>query len=343
MEILNLNKKDKRVIFIPRTIEDLWTIKSIVQEADLISGSSSRRLRVNEESGESERKPIFVKLKIEKCEYSNTLDSLRFTGKIIEGKPLEIAPIGEYHTIEIKLDEKYTLEKCDLFEHEIELLKNSTKISSLVLLVIISYEEAEFFKLTDIGIKEITTIVSGKSGKRYTSDFKQEEYFEKIYEVISQQKQINLILAGSGRLKSELHNYISSKSKSYRILEVNIQNTSKNAVYELFTKDEVSKFFTNSVIYSQKKLLDIFLENLGKDNGRAVYGINEIEKYLSLGAMEFILINEDYWKNNKDKLVSIINLADNYKTKVLVVDNTFDISKNIKSFGGIIGNLRYSP
>ena len=64
MKVIHLNYKEKEIVFILNTIEDLWVLKSISQIGDLISGTSYRRSKI-EETGDSKRIPFFVSIKIE--------------------------------------------------------------------------------------------------------------------------------------------------------------------------------------------------------------------------------------------------------------------------------------
>ena len=327
-------------MFILQTIEDLWVLKSIIELEDIIKGSSYRRQR-QEGQTSSERKPIFVSINIDKFDYSGELNSLRFTGKIIESKPSDLAPVGEHHTLEIKLNEKYTLIKNNLYNHQIDLLKKTSSLSNKISLVVLDDEKAEVFQLTDIGVKSISSINSGKHGKRYNSTYDYTDYFEKVYSIISESKD-QLIIAGPGHIKSKLHDFIKSKSNSHRIIEVNLQNVSKSSINELFTKKEVSKFFENSLIFKEQEMLDTFKEHLGKDNGKAIYGLKDIKDVLDQGIIQYILISENLWKSELDKIQELIINADKLQTKIHIVDSAHEeIIKTLQSFTGIIAVLRY--
>ncbi|MDD3178011.1 MAG: hypothetical protein PHR26_00670 [Candidatus ainarchaeum sp.] len=340
MNILELNKKLKKLVFIPQTIEDLWVLKNISFEKDLISGKSYRRQK-QEDTNNSERKPVFVCLEINKIEYSSFLNSLRFTGIINNSSPSDLAPKGEFHTLEIKLNEKYSLEKKNFFDHEINLIKNSSKITNKINLVVIDDEFAEIFELTDIGVKSISKIASGKSGKRFSekSDYSF-SFFEEVYNCLSKNNPI--IIAGPGHYKSRFSKFLKSKSSLLRISEVSLQNTSKSSINELFTKKEVSLFFKDSIIFKEKEMIEKFKEELGKSSNKAIYGYNDINKYMTLGIIDFILISESFWRKNIDSIQNLIIDADKTKTKVHVVDLSHeDISKTLNSFSGIIGVLKF--
>jgi len=340
MNIISL-QKDGKVVFIPQTLEDLWIIKSITDTGDTISGQSYRRARGNEADSESTRKPVFVSVSVEKFDFSKELNSLRFTGKIIDSKPQDLAPLGEYHTLEIFLNKTYTLVKPQFFSHQLELLQNNNSAFSIsILLIAIDDEKANIFELTNIGTKDIAGIESGKHGKRYSSDFDFSNFFSQILSVVSRYD-CQMIIAGPGATKTALSNYIKEKQRSVRILELNLSNTSKSSINELFTKVEVSRFFENSIIYKEQKIMEQFLENLGKGNNKTAYALPEVTRALELGACETILISETLWKSDIEKIQELIRKAESFKVKVHIVDDEHEISKSLKSFGGIISTLRY--
>ena len=339
MQILKIDKKNNEISFILHTIEDLWAIKSIISPGDIISGGSYRRQR-QEELGTSERKPVFVSILIEKFDYSSELNSLRFTGVIVFSKPPELAPLRDHHTLEIVFSEKYNLKKNNLFQYQIDILKKISSMSNKLSAIVIDDEKAEIFELTDIGIGPSVGIPSGKSGKRYESNYSYDSFFEKIYELIKGKRE-PIIIAGPGQPKTKLKEFLLIKDNTFKISLVNIQNISKSSIKELFTKKEISKVFENSLIYKENKYLEEFLKNLGKDTGKSIYGLKEVSEKINTGAIEFILITEDIWKNNVDKIQELIINAEKYNSKVHVVDSTHLVTETIDSFGGIIALLRY--
>jgi len=341
MKLLHLNKKDKELVFISETIEDLWILKNIIEIGDLIKGTSYRRQR-QDELNSSVRKPVFVVISIEKFDYSSELDSLRFTGKIIESKPQDLAPIGEHHTIEIKLNEKYVLIKNNLYEHQINLIKRTNNFKANILLIAIDDESSDIFKISNTSISSVAKINSPKSGKRYECDEQKKQYFENVFEVIAKFVANQIIVAGPGFTKSDLISFLKLKNNKFKLNEVSIQNTSKSSINELFTKKEVAKIFENSLLIKEQEILNSFKENLGKNNGKAIYGIKEISYALSKGAIKEILISERFWRDNMDLIQKLVLSAEKLKTYVHIIDSSHnEIIKTLNSFGGLIANLRF--
>ncbi len=340
MKIIELNKKEKTIKFVAERLEDLWTIKTITCEGDVISGTTYRRQK-DDETTTSIRKPVFISVDIEKFDYSDQHNTLRYTGKIVFSKPKELAPLGDYHTIEVELNNLYTLKKKQLFLHEIELLKRKTNDVS-VLLIALDLEKAHLFNIKSIGFSEIAVIDSNLSGKRYKSDTKKEDYFKEIYETIININNNQIIVAGPGHTKSQLGEYIKEKNKSLKILEVNLQNISLNSVYELFSKKQVSRFFEESIIYKENEIIEVFKKNLGQNNNLVAYGLKDVKNAVSLGACKEILVTEKLWREKIEEIQEIILLAEKQNSLIYVVDNKHEeIIKTIKSFGGVISNLRY--
>jgi len=339
MKIITLDKKGK-LVFVAQTIEDLWVIKSITDPKDKISGGSYRRTRASEDDEESARKPIFVTIEIEKIDFSSELDSLRFTGIITESNPSALAPIGEHHTLEIQLGKPYTLHKQQFFSHQLELLHSNPSLESAITLIALDDENATIFTLTNTSTKMLAKINSGKPGKRFASDFDYKDYFQQILSVVSKQGN-QLIIAGPGATKKKLANFLNENLKEPMLLTLNLQNTGVSAISELFKKEEVSRFFNNSIIYKEQKVLEQFLYNLGKNNNKAIYGLLEIEQAIELGAIENMLISEQLWRKETDKIAKLLRTAEKKGTKVHIVDASHQTHKALSSFGGAIANLFY--
>lgn len=339
MNIISLDKT--KLVFVPQSLEDLWIIKTITDKNDTLSGTSYRRTRGNENDDSSERKPVFVALTVEKFDFSSELNSLRFTGKVCFSKPEELIPLGEYHTLEINLNKTYTLSKNYFYRHQLDLLNSSSFLEHSIILVSVDDEKANLYKLTNTGVSEITEIYSGKHGKRYFSEFDYSNYFNQIHSILINYDS-QLIIAGAGNTKSKLSSFIKAKNKSTKILEVNLSNRDRSSVTELFKKPEISRFFTNSIVYKEQKIFDKFLENLGKDNRKAIYGLKEIEEAINFGAVDTILISENLWKEDIDNISEVIKKAESLKIKIHIVDSTHDIHNSLKTFGGIIAILRFA-
>jgi len=339
MKILKLDLKSNEISFICQTIEDLWIIKSIAENGDSIKGSSYRRLK-NDQTGDSDRKPVFVEVSIEKQDYSSTLNSLRFTGKIISSKPTELAPLGEYHTIEVSFNNKFTLTKKNIFNYQLDLLKNANALENKVDIIILDDDSCEVYLLSGIENKLIASLKSGKHGKRYNQTFDFSSFFEEVFSIISKSKN-SLIIAGPGDTKNKFHKYLKDKYNISAIV-LNISNISKSSINELLSKKEVLRFFKDSILYKEKDMIDRFKEHLGKDNSLAIYSLKDVSQILESGACEFILISYSLWEKEIDLVQSLIKKAEKFKTKVHIVDPSHqEVIKTLNSFGGVISVLRY--
>ena len=85
------------------------------------------------------------------------------------------------------------------------------------------------------------------------------------------------------------------------------------------------------------KALEEFKYHLAKDDGLAVYGDKEVKNALQMGALKFILIDE-----NREDADEIAEEAQKYGTKVYFLPEDFPEAEWVrKTFGGLVGVLRY--
>jgi protein pelota len=82
-------------------IDDLWSLSGIIEKGDYLEGETYRKIKVgSDEASDSAKKRIFLKIMVEKREFSQYSNVFRVSGIIIDG-PDDI-PRGLYHTFNIE-------------------------------------------------------------------------------------------------------------------------------------------------------------------------------------------------------------------------------------------------
>jgi protein pelota len=108
MRVIRFNELANALKLQPDSFDDLYLLARIVSPGDIVEGRSFRRFQ-NEMGEKGEQKEVFVSISIEKSELDKSGERLRFTGKIIKGKPEELIRIGSYHTINIAPGDEITI------------------------------------------------------------------------------------------------------------------------------------------------------------------------------------------------------------------------------------------
>ena len=124
MKIGKQDPKEGEIRLTPENTEDLWHIERILQPGDFIISRTFRRFKATEGDA-GEKKPVTMKLLVEKVEFSRFANRLRVTGKIIEGTPEEFVQQGSYHTVDIEQDFPFSIIKEKWMSHHLARIKQA--------------------------------------------------------------------------------------------------------------------------------------------------------------------------------------------------------------------------
>lgn len=177
---------------------------------------------------------------------------------------------------------------------------------------------------------------------------KRHNYIRKVAETAAQLFITNdhvtingLIIAGCADLKSEL-----SESKLFdprlesKILQLfDISYGNEMGFNQAI---EMSQSLLEGVTFlNEKKLLQSYFDLIAQDTGRYCYGLEQTLEALESGAVEIMIV----WENYESSIYTPDWFADNYTqfgAKLSIIsDKTPEGSQFVKGFGGIGGILRY--
>ncbi len=169
MKLLHSDLKKGEVKVLTQSMDDLWYLSTIIEPKDIVKGKTLRKIKIgSEESRESAKKAVFMKLEAEKVEFSKTTNILRVLG-IIKEAPEDV-PLGSHHTFSIDDNTSITIIKGQWLKYQIEKLKEacSEKKSSL-LICVHDREEAYFALLKKYGFEILAHIEGDVKKKREES------------------------------------------------------------------------------------------------------------------------------------------------------------------------------
>ena len=101
----------RRVVLIPEESEDMWHIYNLLQKGDNLRATTFRKVTVESATGTtgSNRVRTTLTISIETIDYDNQGCVVRVKGRnIVEN---EYVKMGQYHTLDIELNRKFTLIK----------------------------------------------------------------------------------------------------------------------------------------------------------------------------------------------------------------------------------------
>lgn len=351
MKIIKKDFKNGKVKLVIQTSDDLWYLSHIVSKEDSISGRTQRRISIGDKEGE--RKTIFLKIEVEKKEFSEFSNTLRFIGKIKDSKD-ERVPSGDYHSFNITLGSGLTIEKENWNNIDKDYLKRSVDKSSKsnILLVACDYGDATFAFFHDYGIEFSGSLSEEIGGKKELKAYeKNKEAFLKLLlkkiEEIARMREVKSVLVGGASmitdsLKKMFKNYEYLKGKT---LFTKIGYAGKNGIRELVKRNEFDLLVRGSVFSEHVRLVNKLLEQIGKDK-LATYAYPKVRIAIKAGAVKHLLITDRFIKKAKKQgfykeLDKFMLFIEQTKGTTHIIPSNTEQGETIDNLTGIAAILRY--
>jgi peptide chain release factor subunit 1 len=141
-------------------------------------------------------------------------------------------------------------------------------------------------------------------------------------------KLVGILVGGPGLLKEE---FVKEDYLPYNLKQkvLGIFDTAYSNEYGLKELIEKAKDILEKTEYVKEvELVKTFFEHLGKNTGLVVYGFDDVKKALEMGAVDTILISEDY----KDKINEILELIRQTNAKVEIISKNHPEGEQFANF-----------
>ncbi len=238
-----------------------------------------------------------------------------------------------------------------------EFLESMVEESDVYGLVIVERDEATIGLLKGGAITvldELEGYVPGKhsrggwSQRRFERIIEEmvEEFYKKVGEKVSSYfiplleagRLKGIIIGGPGYAKLDFAKggYLDYRLRGLIVgSPLDVSSQGEPGLRELVEK--AKEYIKETKYHKTKEILEEFKYHLAKDDGLAIYGETEIAESLKLGAVETLVVTEDY-----PRMAELKSLAESSGAKVVVVDEEFMEYEWIrKAFGGAVAILRY--
>ncbi|NUN11629.1 mRNA surveillance protein pelota [Candidatus Micrarchaeota archaeon] len=325
-------QKNEETSLIPRTLEDLWFLTKIFNKNDEVSGYSFRRFKTDLNRAESgEKKKVFVTVKLDSVEFSESVNKLRLTGVILSGTPEEFVQVGEHHTIDVELDGKIVLHRL-LNSYERAIIQESNKTSSeTVLIVIIDERKALLAEVKAQGVK-FKGEIHNPASKRQTKEFDsmKKQFYTELMGVLKNFEH-RIVIAGPGFEKDSFKKYLIEKGFNLEKTSFeHCSSTEETAVYELLKNGLLEKIFKDQRIAREFKALEEFKLHVSKDDGYAVYGLKDVDQAAQFNAVSKLLVLDELMR--KTEFQELISSIKDSGAEIIVFDSEDDAGKEFATF-----------
>ncbi len=335
------------------SLDDLWYISQCIEPQDQVQGRTMRKIKLGDDSDKNVKiikKPVTLKISVEKVEFQKFSNNLRVSGKIIEGP--EDIPHGSYHTIEVEEGTVIKIIKRSWPKYLLQKIKEACEDKGTKILIIaLDRDQVSYALLTGSGYKMLADI-EGEVGKKGYADIQEKEFYTEVakhLEEYVQRYEVSQIIIGSPAFwKEELLSIIKKKypSLTSRITLATCNTTGKNAIEEILKRDEVKTVLKNDRTTQETALVEEILKAIAK-NSLVTYGWKEVQQAATAHAIKILLISEDFLQEQRQEgnfalLDVMMREVERSNGEVHIISTEHEAGKRLHGLGGIAAILRYN-
>ena len=350
MKLIHSNLKKGEATVLTQNLDDLWYLSTIIEAKDLVYGKTLRKIKIqssDERPKEAVKKPVFIKIEVEKAEFSKNSNALRILG-IVKEAPEDIA-LGDHHTFNIDESTTITIVKEKWLAYQIKKLKEACLEKKSSLLICVHDREEAYFALFKKYGYEILSHIQGDVKKKVQENTKKENFYltiiSKLKEYAERHKIKQIILASPAFWKEDLMKNLKDNELRQKIILANCSSATKNAIEEVLKRPEVREALKQERAAKEINKIEELLTEIAK-NSLAAYGLEETENASLIGAVKELLITDAFIQKSRNenffpKVDRIMKTVDNAKGEVEIISSEHEGGKKLDGLGGIGAILRF--
>lgn len=347
MEIISSNFRKGTAILRITDLEDLWYLSHLIDPGDFVRGKTTRKMKIGaDDQAKVTRKTITLTIEAEDIELSPAGNVLKINGKIKEG-PDDI-PKGSYHSLSLEEGTEFSLEKVQWLQYQKQKLQEASEKKYKYLICIHDREEALFALTKSFGFEVLTKIKGQVPKKAKTNEVTKDFYQEIINTLSTYWKRYNpesIIVASPAFYKEDLLKKVTDKELKIKIVLAICSDVSEKALDEVIKRPELEKVLKSSRAREEELLMDELLSEINKNN-LAVYGWEEVKKASTGGAINKLLLTDNFIKKRREQgkyeeVDEIMKHTDHLKGEIHLLTSEQEGGKKLDGLGGIAALTRY--
>lgn len=332
---LETREKD-RVRLLLEDTEDLWLASRLIEPGSIVRGSGTRKVAAGEK--DVAKKRYTFELDVERSELQAS--GLRVLGTV--RNELEDVPKASHQSILLVAGDRLELERSwdPIAQRRLERALERVKRSYLV--VLFDREEASIIEVSGKGSREVERLSGEVARKDY--DVRGEDFFTRLtreVERVAQRGYSAVIFAGSSIWIDE----IKKREPTIKPRYVEIAGADTTSVRSLLERREVASELAGLQGVDEIGLVEELLRRISTGSKHA-YGLNEVERAVSLGAAETVMITQRvidkaFEAGTFDRIRSLLDAAEASKARIEILDTDDEAMMKLDGLGGIAALLRY--
>jgi len=338
MQLVFADRKSKRIRVVPETLEDLWVLERAVDRGDVVEGVVLRRVKREGERGPGRVFRVFVRVLVEDVAFHEYSGALRISGTVVEARPEEYVGKGRYQTVEIRKGTELTFEKKQWSEHVLDEIRKAVEESKRPTITIVSMDDEGALVCTlSQRLHRRGYVKNPRKGKRgEVQDFS--EYYGQVLRLVSELEPDLVVVGSPGFFYEDFIRFAKSKGSAKRFVGVRVSLAGMKGVHEILA-NRLEDVVQNHRLSEILRYVQEFTARLAK--GEPVAVGEEVEEYAVSGAVEVLLMHEEYFLKNRETARRILDAVRDGGGKIFIVPKTFEPAYMVEKMGGVVAILRY--
>jgi protein pelota len=201
-------------------------------------------------------------------------------------------------------------------------------------------------RASKIEYSELSRNIGGKYNIK-ERDARKKEFYSELRDFITglaaREAVVNAVLAGSGFEKENFFRFL-SENPTQSNLKFVVENTGshgRRGVVEVLKRPSAGKMLGELNAARDIQFMEEVLEKIGRDSGLAAYGLGEVKKASSYGAIEKLLVSDRLFLSERKTLEPIMTDVKGKAGFVHIINHETEAGAQLESLGGIAAVLRF--
>ncbi len=339
-----MDRKEGRLKLRLDSVDDLWTLRNLVQVGDLATADTYRTAEGADDkirSEKSAKKRMRLGVRVQDVEWHDFADHLRIHGVIEAGAQDH----GRHHTLVFKGEqEELEIQKPEGIQAwHLEQLKEAEAATGAAAAIVLSIDdsEAQLSVLRAYGIQHLGSIAATGQGKRHIDKDAKTQYYDEVVRALAALRRDHepLLVVGPGWWRTE---FIEYAAKQHGLVDgaqsEGTGQAGRAGVQEAISRGLVERIAQEGRVGNEAAKVEEVFIRMATD-GLVAYGPAEVRDAVDVGAAEELLIADTAARSgDHDELLKAADMA---RCKVHVVATGHDAGARLAAIGGVAALLRF--
>lgn len=301
---------------IPEEPEDMWHAYNLISEGDAVTASTVRKVQTESSTGSStsSRVRTTLTIRVENIHFDTQACVLRLKGRnIVENQYVKM---GAYHTLDLELNRKFTLQKVLWDSVALERVDTacdpaaSADVAAVVMQEGLAHVCLITPSMTLVRSKIDITIPRKRKGFVQQHEKGLTKFYEAVMQGILRHVDFNIvkcvIIASPGFVKDQFFEYMVQQAVKTdnkllldnrgKFLLVKASSGFKHSLKEVLQEPAVMAKISDTKAASEVKLLESFYTMLQLEPAKAFYGKKHVDKANDALAIETLMISDKLFR-----------------------------------------------